>query len=118
MNVAEKMRKIYAGKQPWSPEYKQFSKAISFWKRMIKHKKSVNTSYTALKRLSKYVELPWTIVRLSTLEECKSKLKDAYKAYHKNKREYKKLRNAHNQSLIDALAEEIALTKKDIEKKG
>ena len=106
IKVANKMRRKFAGEQPWSPKYKKYSQAIELWRRMVRLKKKVNTSRKALKKISKSLELPWIIVSATSLQGFKKKLKEAYKRYNKKKKEFKKDRNKFNNSLIDALAEE------------
>ena len=38
MKVGEAIKKIKAGKQPWSPKYQNVTDPIEFWKRMQKWK--------------------------------------------------------------------------------
>ena len=106
IKVSNKMRRKFAGEQPWSPKYKRYSQAIELWRRMVRLKKKVNTSRKALKKISKSLELPWIMVSATSLQGCKKKLKEAYKRYNKKKKDFKKDRNEFNNSLIDALAEE------------
>ena len=117
MNVAEKMKKKYAGKHPYSPKYREFSERISFWKRMVKFRKNVNTSRAMLRRLARRIEVPWVLVSLTDLGECKANLKKAYQDYHRNKDKFEKWRDKYNESLIDALAKEQNILKQAIRKR-
>ena len=78
MNVAKKMKKKYAGKQAFSPKYRKYSETKSFWKRMVKLKRNVNTSRTILRRLAKRINVPWILASITSLTDCKKKLKEAY----------------------------------------
>ena len=114
MKVAEKMKKKYAGNQPYSPKYRKYSDTIELWKRMVKLRKNVNTSRAILRRLAKRIEVPWSFVSLTNLEECKENLRIAYKEYYKKRSEFEGWRNEYNQSLINALAEEQNKQKEQI----
>ena len=111
------MKKKYAGKQPYSPKYRECSEKISFWRRIVKLKKNVSTSRAILRRLARRIEIPWGFVSVTDLEECKKNLKKAYQEYHRKKHEFEKWRDEYNESLIDSLAKEQNVQKQAIRKR-
>ena len=51
--VADKMRKIYAGSQDFSPQGQVLRDTIDFWKSILKRKRGVMTSRAAMQKLAK-----------------------------------------------------------------
>ena len=117
LKVAKKMKVKYAGGQAFSPKYRIYSETINFWKRMVKLKRNVNTSRTILRRLAKRINVPWILASITSLTDCKNKLKEAYKEYHRQKPNFPKWRNEFNKSLIDALAKEKNVAKEKIHRR-
>ena len=129
-SVDKKMRKIYAGGTPHSPEYQILRDTIELWRRLVKLKKGVNTSRNVIKRMAQKLKLYWATDPSITLLEANVHLTKAYKKLRKetpdapNKRlkfqkiQIKKLnkkttKNKHNKGLINALAKEEDKKKKN-----
>ena len=83
--VDKKMRQIYAGATAYSPDNQGLRDTVTFWSRMVKLKKKVNTSRTTLKRLAKKLKLPWLANSNTSLQTAKEKLTEAYTEMKKGK---------------------------------
>ena len=100
--VERSLHCCYVWGVPWSLQLQKFQDAIEFWTRVVKLRKDVCSSRTALRRLGrkKLDLLPgYHTSFLSAIQE----LRQAYSFYSKSKEDAPSWHDSHNQNLVDAL---------------
>ena len=117
LNVANKIKDVHAGKDPWSPKYKKLRIPIDLWKRITKWKKGTQTSRTIMRRLAKKAGLEWDNIKNTTLKESIIQLQNAWKDFNKQKEKFPLWRDQFNESLIAALSKEQKISIKVMKKR-
>ena len=103
-DVEAKLRTLNNGQVPWLPRLQRYRNIINYWTRIVKLRKSVNTSRSQLKRLAQQLGIYKGFH--VTLEYAELKLSESRDAYYEMKPRAEQWRIEHNQSLVDALVTE------------
>ena len=107
--VEKQIRVVKRGEVPWSPKLQVKVDTVDLWLRVIKREQGLAVSGKTIERLMKKTGL--FEAKNTSLETAIEKVKVAFKDYYKFKHQAPESRNAHNQRLADALAEQNASTR-------
>ena len=115
--VENRIRKLKAGRSLWSPKYQLLVDSIELWRRINRWKKGCNTSQTAMKRLTKKLNLNWKQIKYCTEKTAEAKLIAAKRKYYLKKKYFAEWRKEFQYSYIDALAKSEHLPRKTTEER-